>query len=231
MKNVTGYDLVKLMAGSWGTLGVLSEVAFKVLPAPAAAAGLSVGADDVAAAVAAMAAAVGSPHDVSGAAFVPGEGVLVRIEGFAESVAYRAGRLEALLRGHGPVRIERDAGAVAATWRRVAEVAPFHGRAGDVWRVSVRPSAAPGVVAALGGEVMLDWGGGLIWALLPAGSDARARISGLAGVGHATLIRAEPAVRARIAPFSPSPAPLAAIEAGLRRRFDPRGILNPGLMG
>jgi len=239
MKNVTGYDLVKLMAGSWGTLGVMSEVALRLLPAPAAVAVLCLGVEGAAAAVAAMTAALGSPHDVTGAAWLPGQGVLIRVEGLAQSVTYRAGRLGSLLAGHGPLQVERDPEACAAIWRRVAEVAPFHGRAGDVWRISARPSVAPAIVAALGGEVMLDWGGGLIWALLPEGSDARARIAAggaaagqsAAGIGHATLIRASPAVRARIAPFQPEPPALAALSAGIRARFDPRGILNPGLMG
>jgi glycolate oxidase FAD binding subunit len=74
----------------------------------------------------------------------------------------------------------------------------------------------------------MDWGGGLVWLLLPEGTDLRARLAGLPG--HATLVRAAPETRARIAPFAPEPAPVAALSAALRARFDPRGILNPGLM-
>lgn len=229
MKNVTGYDLVKLMAGSWGTLGVLTEVALKVLPVPAAAATLVVAAEGATAAVAAMSAALGSPHDVTGAAFLPGEGVLIRIEGFAASVEYRADKLEGLLVSHGPVRIETDPDRVADLWQRVANVSLFAGKGGDVWRLSVRPSDAPALVAALACEYMLDWGGGLIWALLPEGEDARARLGSFKG--HATLIRAAEDTRARIAPFHPEPPALAKISADLRARFDPKGILNSGLMG
>ena len=229
MKNVTGYDLVKLMAGARGTLGVLTEVSLKVLPAAATAATLVVAAGGATAAVAAMSAALGSPHDVTGAAFLPGEGVLIRVEGLAGSVEHRADRLEGILAEHGPVRIESDPNRIAELWRRVAEVAPFHGHGGEVWRLSVRPTDAPAVVALLAGEYLLDWGGGLIWALLPEGEDPRARLSGFGG--HATLFRAPEAVRAKIAPFHPEPAALAALSAGLRARFDPKGILNPGLMG
>jgi glycolate oxidase FAD binding subunit len=229
MKNVTGYDLVKLMAGSWGTLGVLTEVALKVLPVPAAAATLIVGAEGATAAVAAMSTALGSPHDVTGAAFLPGEGVLIRIEGFAASVEYRADRLEGLLAPHGPVRIETDPVRVSAHWRRVANVSLFADKGGDVWRLSVRPSEAPALVAQLACEYMLDWGGGLIWALLPEGEDARARLGSFRG--HATLIRASEDTRARIATFHPEPPALAKISAELRARFDPKGILNAGLMG
>jgi len=226
MKNVTGYDLVRLMAGSWGTLGVLSEVALKVLPAPGAAATLVLRGLDDAAAVAAMARALGSPYEVSGAAHWPGEGTFLRIEGLAASVAYRAGRLAEMFPG---AEVENDAGAVAARWRRVRDVAPFHARAGDVWRLSLRARDAAGIAARTGGQVLYDWGGGLVWVLVAEGCDLRARLGAFAG--HATLVRAAPETRARIAPFPPEPAAVAALGHGLRAKFDPRGILNPGLMG
>ncbi len=149
MKNVTGYDLVKLMAGSWGTLGVLSEVSLKVLPAPEAAAVLVLAGLDPAAAVGAMTAALRSPYDVTGAAHGPW-GTLLRIEGFTGSVDYRAGRLAEVLAPFGEVRVERDGAAVAALWQAVRDVAPFHGGDGAVWRVSLRPSDAAGFLAALG---------------------------------------------------------------------------------
>lgn len=229
MKNVTGYDLVKLMAGSWGTLGVLTEVAFKVLPAPEAAATLSLAGLSELQAVEAMAVALGSPFEVTGAAHLPEEGrTLLRIEGFATSVAYRAGRLADLMAPFGGVEVEEGAEAVARRWQAVRDVEAFAGQAGDVWRVSVKPTDGPGIAACIGGRVMFDWGGGLIWALVPEGTDLRARLGAFAG--HATLLRAAPETRGRIAPFQPEPAPLAAIAAELKRRFDPRGILNPGLM-
>ncbi len=229
MKNVTGYDLVKLMAGSWGTLGVLSEVAFKVLPAPAAAASLSLSGLSHTRAVAAMAAALGSPFEVNGAAHLSQTGqTLLRIEGFAASVAYRAERLADLMAPFGAVTVNTDAAMVCAIWRDVRDVAGFAGRAGDVWRVSVKPSDAPALAARIGGDVIFDLGGGLIWALVPEGSDLRARLGDF--TGHAMLIRADAATRGRIASFQPEAAPLAAIAARLRATFDPRGILNPGLM-
>ncbi|MDO6584874.1 FAD-binding protein [Salipiger sp. 1_MG-2023] len=220
MKNVTGYDLVKLMAGSFGTLGVLTEVAFKVLPKPAAQAMLVLEGLSVAEAVAAMSRALGSAFDVTGAAHDPLAGrTLLRIEGFEGSVDYRAERLQALLAG----RIERDVVVVEEAWRGIRDVAPFHGRAGDVWRISCKPSDAPEVAARLGGDLLLDWGGGLVWALLPTGTDARAALAGIGG--HATLVRGASQPR-----FAPQPEAVAAIAKGLQARFDPRGILNPGLM-
>ncbi|WP_116132661.1 FAD-binding protein [Tropicimonas sp. IMCC34043] len=234
MKNVTGYDLVRLLAGSRGTLGVLSEVSLKVLPRPEAAASLRIqGLSDVEA-VAALAAALGSPFEVTGAAHSPRgtEGTpetLIRVEGFAESVAYRSERLCALLADRGEIAVETEPGRVAAIWSGLRDVAAFAGRPGDVWRVSVRPSDGPRVGAAVqGAEVIYDWGGGLVWVLAEAGSDLRAALAGISG--HASLVRAAPDTAARLRAVPPEPAPVAALSAGLRARFDPRGILNPGLM-
>ncbi|MCR8722742.1 FAD-binding protein [Frigidibacter sp. ROC022] len=223
MKNVTGYDLARLVAGSRGALGVITEVALKVLPRPEAAATITIEVPDAAAAVSALSAALGSPYDVTGAAYWPGRGALVRIEGFAGSVAYRARELERLLAPAGAVSVESDADAVAALWRDIRDVAPFQGKAGDVWRLSVKPSDAPGLAARLEAESLLfDWGGGLIWALLPEGTDARARLGPFAG--HATLMRAAPETRARIATLQPQQPAVEALVTGLRARFDPRGL-------
>ena len=220
MKNVTGYDLVKLLAGSWGSLGVLSEVSFKVLPTPSSAATLILRGLSDHAAVAAMAAALGSPFEVNGAAHWPGEGTFLRIEGLSASVAYRATELVRHLAGHGVAEIEDG----AARWPAIRDVAPFHNRAGDVWRIAVKPSDAPQITARLGAEAVLyDWGGGLIWALMAPGTDLRGRIGSYQG--HATRIRGAAATPA----FQPEPAPLAALTSGLRAKFDPRGILGAGM--
>ncbi|MCF6316659.1 MAG: FAD-binding protein [Marinosulfonomonas sp.] len=224
MKNVTGYDLVKLMAGAYGTLGVISEVAFKVLPDVEVSACVVLHGLSAQRAVAAMAAALGSPFEVSGAAH-DGVRTLLRIEGFAASVAYRAERLQNLLAEFGEAEVEADPARVASIWQGVRDVAPFHGEPGDVWRISVKPSDAPEVLANLGAkDVLLDWGGGLIWVLMPLGADVRAKMGDVRG--HATLVRGTGFAR-----FQPEPAPLAAITAGLRSQFDPRSILNAGLMG
>jgi glycolate oxidase FAD binding subunit len=229
MKNVTGYDLVKLMAGSRGTLGVLTEVAFKVLPAPQAAASLELRGLDPGQAVAALSAALGAPYEVSGAAHLVEEArTLVRIEGFEAQVAYRAERLSEVLAPWGAAAVARDPAGIAATWAGVRDVTAFAGRPGDVWRLSVRPSAGPAALAALGAPpAVMDWGGGLIWALMPEGTDARADLAGIAG--HATLVRASAATHARLGTLHPEPAPLARLAADLRARFDPRGLFAPAL--
>ncbi|RID93308.1 FAD-binding protein [Gemmobacter lutimaris] len=210
MKNVTGYDLVKLLAGSRGRLGVLTEVALKVLPRPETEATLCLtGLSDVQA-VAALSAALGSPYEVTGAAHLPGQGTYLRIEGFEGSVRYRLERLRGVLAPYG-------AGAeVASPWAAIRDVTALAGRAGDLWRLSLRPSEAPGVVARLGAEaVVYDWGGGLVWALMAPGSDVAGRLGRFSG--HATCLRG-----AGAAPTEP-PA-IAALTGGLRRQFDPRGV-------
>ena len=237
MKNVTGYDLVRLMSGSWGTLGVLTEIAVKVLPAPQSSATLRLSGLAPGDAVAAMAAALGSPFEVTGAAHLPGDGTggatLLRLEGFEDSVVYRAGRLADLLRSHGEVVVERDADVVAATWASVRDAAPFHGVPGDVWRLSLRASQAADVLARVAGACdlrgwFMDWGGALLWLRVAEGTDLRALADRFEG--HATLVRAAVETRTRIAPFPPDPPAVAALSRGLRARFDPRGILNAGLM-
>ena len=235
MKNVTGYDLVKLLAGSRGTLGVLTEVSFKVLPAPAAEATLVARGLDPAAAVAAMARALGSPYEVTGAAHLDAGGdaqTLLRIEGMEGSVAYRRGALlDRMGAGWDVVAAEES----RALWAGVRDVAPLAGRAGAVWRIAVTPSDAPAVLAALraAGDAVpavIDWGGALIWALTTGTDAAALRATVAARGGHATLWRPGPGTEGAPA-FHPEPAPLAALSAGLRARFDPRGILNPGLLG
>ncbi|MFT3973268.1 MAG: FAD-binding protein [Amaricoccus sp.] len=223
MKNVTGLDLVKLLAGSHGTLGILTEVAFKVLPAAAETATLVFDGHDLATAGRAMRAALATPYGVSGAAHADGR-TLLRVEGFPASVAHRGAALATALARFGAARIEPGPGP----WAAIRDAGTLAGREGALWRISVKPTDGPGVAASLApAEVVLDWAGGLVWALAPEAIDVRARL----GVpGHATLVRASAAAKARWGVFAPEPAPVAALSDGLRARFDPRGILNPGLM-
>ncbi len=229
MKNVTGYDLVKLMAGSWGTLGVLSEVALKVLPQAETQATVKIHGLDTDKAVQVMSRALGSPFEVSGAGYDPEtQEVILRLEGFEASVAYRAGRVREILRDFGE-GVVMDAAQSAGVWEELRDVKAFHGCEGDVWRLSVKPSQAPELVTRLEADAfMLDWGGGLIWALVPTGTDLRARAGQFEG--HATLVRASAATKARLGMFQMMSPALEAINAGLRARFDPKGIFNQGLM-
>ncbi|MFN3294502.1 MAG: glycolate oxidase subunit GlcE, partial [Gemmobacter sp.] len=221
MKNVTGYDLVKLMAGSRGVLGVMTEVSLKVQAMPETEATLLVEGLDDAAGLACLRTALGSPFDVSGAARHSGRS-LIRVEGMAGSVAYRVGRLKALVGGEVTALEAADS---AALWRGVRDVVPLQGKAGEIWRIATLPTAAAGIVAGLGGEAVWDWGGGLIWLHLDPGRGPEVA-SAVAGKGHATLVRGQGG------PVFPPEAPeVAALVAGVKAAFDPRDILNRGMMG
>jgi len=233
MKNVTGYDLVRLMAGSWGTLGVLSEVALKVLPDTEAQRTLVIEGLNDARAAQAMAKALGSPFEVTGAAHVTGARTLFRVEGFAHGLQPRAEKLARLLASFGQVHINEDQDKSQTIWREIRDVTAFCGQPGNVWRVSLKPSDGPLLGARLRDicdpGLIYDWGGGLVWALLPEGVDLRTHLHGMGG--HARLERASDHDRKRFGTFQPETAPLATISAGLRLKFDPRAVLNPGLLG
>jgi glycolate oxidase FAD binding subunit len=250
VKNVTGYDLSKLMAGSWGTLAVLTEVTFKVLPAAETEVTLALRGLTEEGAAAAMAHALGSSAEVSGAAHLP-EGVtgrviggvlagkastLLRIEGVGPSVDYRAARLRDLLRPAGEID-EIDAERSRALWREIRDCAPFaDATQKPVWRVSMAPSEGHRMVLALrkqaGADAFYDWQGGLIWLRMEADPEAdilRMLVQKFGG-GHATLVRAPAAVRAAAAVFEPQQPALAVLTKQLKAQFDPEGILNPGRM-
>ncbi len=224
MKNVTGLDLARLLAGSHGTLGVVTEVALKVLPAPEAVLTLTLPGLDTARAVAALSAALASPFEVTGAAHDAETGTTrLRIEGFASALPTRAERLATLLAPWGAADM-----ADADPWPAIRDVTDFAGREGDVWRLSLRPSEAPMVLAQAGGAQRLDWGGARAWVLVPEGTDLRARL-GPHGA-RASLVRASAETRAALGAFPPEAPAVAGLSRRLRERFDPRGILNPGLM-
>ncbi|WP_082023087.1 FAD-binding protein [Leisingera sp. ANG-S5] len=234
MKNVTGYDLVKLMCGAHGTLGVLTEVSLKVLPKPECSGTLVWHGLGWVASLKVFCEALKSPYDVTGAGRVPqgaaGKSMTyIRVEGFEDSVKYRLTELRRLFSDLKPDELNIDAEENAQIWQSLRDAEPFHGKAGDVWRTSVKPTDMLKVTGQRDFEHVVDWGGGLIWSLVPEGEDLRQKLANVPG--HATLVRASADTRARIGVFQPQPAPLAAISEGLRWQFDPRGILNPGLMG
>jgi glycolate oxidase FAD binding subunit len=254
VKNVTGYDLCKLIAGSWGTLAAMTDVTIKTLPrAETEATVLVLNLDDTTARKA-MAAATGSFADVSAAAHLPvgAAGRIAeiasaktavtafRLEGVAPSVVERKTVLEKLLAAFGALG---SLGEIASRtlWRAVRDVTPFAaaGPAGsrDLWRISTAPTHGPNVGRTLAekadAELLYDWAGGLIWAALPASNDASAplvRAAVTAAGGHATLIRAPAAVRAAVEVFTPEEPALAALTARVRAGFDPQGVLNAGRM-
>lgn len=243
MKNVTGLDLVKLQSGAHGTLGVLTEVTFKVLPRPETTATMVFDGLDDARAVAALSAALGSPFEVSAAAHLPagtaGQGAqtLLRFENFAASIDYRFKALAELLKAFGTPRRLDDA-ASTALWADIRDCAPLvEPRDAAVWRVSLKPSDAPSRVAAIRASIpqlrhFYDWGGGLVWLAVPASDDAGAALirAAIAGKGHATLVRASDAIRASVPVFEPEVAAIAALSKRIKVSFDPDRIINPGRM-
>jgi len=284
MKNVTGYDLSKLLTGSWGTLAAITELTLKVLPAPEIVTTLALHGLSDAMATAAMTAALGSSHEVSGAAHLPARAAtraalgnaaatILRLEGFARSVAARASALSDELAGFGAAARLED-GPSRLLWRQVRDVAPLLDpgplplpppargggfqnlspplaggdgarsapgeglnppNTGPLWRVSTAPTHGHKLVAALApAEALYDWGGGLVWLALGEGEEdagaARLRAALAPLGGHATLIRAPAAVRARVPVFEPQPPALAALTRRVKASFDPRNVLNPGRM-
>ena len=258
VKNVTGYDVCKLITGAWGTLAVMTEVTLKVMPRAEAERTIVLrGLDDIDANKA-MTAALGSPYDISGAAHLPGSALrtvqgllgeiaapdqsatLIRLEGITASAASRAGSLAKLLQSYGTAEIIED-NQSSALWAEIRDVVPFAASGPramwPVWRI-VCPPASGGklgqeIAKRSQGEVVYDWGGGLIWAALPPSVDAQApqlrKLVDAAG-GHATLIRGSEDVRRAIDVFHPQAAGVAALGDRVRKSFDPKTILNRGRM-
>ena len=233
LKNVTGLDLCKLLTGSHGTLGVITEVTVKVLPAPETSGTIAIPGLTAADAVPALSAALGSPFGVSGAAWLPAASgmpsqTLIRIEDFAASVTYRTEKLRQQL-GFPDAAILDDA-ASRMLWRSVRDAEPLP-PAEAIWRVSVRPSAGPGVLAGVPDtKGFLDWGGGLVWLSGPATHATHQAVEAAARAAGGTwmLLRAPDSLRAEVDVIPPEPAPLAAIARRVKDAMDPLGILNPG---
>ncbi|THD77088.1 MAG: glycolate oxidase subunit GlcE [Phenylobacterium sp.] len=232
VKNVTGYDLSKLMAGSWGTLAVMTEVTLKVLPKPKTETTLLLFGLQDRRAVEAMTVAMAAPVEVSGAAHLPAAVAAgaplkaemavtaLRLEGFDASVKARVDSLAAALKPFG--RVDRlDAALSRGFWAQVREVEAFHKDSRPLWRVSVPPATGWRIGEAVG-EVLYDWGGGLVW--VPSHDAAAVHSLARAAGGHATLYRSEATCTA----FEPLEDRLATLTARIKAAFDPDGLLNPG---
>jgi glycolate oxidase FAD binding subunit len=249
VKNVTGYDLSKGLAGSWGTLAVATELTFKVLPRSETELTVAILGLQEDQAAAAMALAMGSSAEVSGAAHLPetvrrhfidgafaAPATVLRVDGFAPSVEARFEQLRTLI---GPeFRIERlEAETSRRLWREIRDVKPYaDGTGRPVWRVSIAPMEGHKLVLGLrlhaGVDVYYDWQGGLIWMRMEGDPEAELVRRGIKALGgHAMLIRADAGTRAAVPVFEPQPSALAALTKRLKEQFDPHDILNPGRMG
>lgn len=224
VKNVTGYDLPKLMAGSWGRIGAMTELTVKVLPAPREVVTLAARDLDPAAAHAAMACALGSNAEVSAAAALSDGTVLLRVAGFAPSVAARCAALPGLLAGHCELKEMAEAEPL---WLQAMTGAGLKGAVR--WDVHLPPRAAPELIAALpaGAEWAMDWGGGRVWVGTDAEDDSVRAAAGRLG-GEARLVLAPETMRAKVPAFHPRAKGVLALEARVRRAFDPKGVFATG---
>ena len=233
VKNVTGYDMPKLLTGSYGTLAALTSIILKVLPRPESEETIVLEGLDDTEAVAALSLAMQSSCEVSGAAHIPGEATYLRLEGIAPSVAYRRDQLAKAL-GR-PIQVLATRSSMAK-WQSIRDATMFaDNRSRPLWRLSVTPSDAPGIVKKLRTRTELrccyDWAGGLLWIELPQSADAgTAMIRGALASGHAMLFRAPDAMRAALDVFQPQAPALAALSARVKVSFDPQHLFNPGRM-
>ena len=243
MKNVTGYDMSKLMTGSFGTLAVLTEITVKVLPKAETEETLVLTGLSEAEAVAVMTEASGLPHEVSSFAHLPAalngghSQTALRLEGPEVSVVQR----KAALTGHFRARCKEIASLAGPAsdgfWANIRDCQPLAGLEANIWRISTTPTNGAQLVETLRltGVPLLrhyyDWAGGLIWLALAPQADpsiASTIRAAVAGHGHATLMRASDAMRAQVPVFHPQPAALAALSARVKHNFDPENILNRG---
>ena len=250
VKNVTGYDLTKLMCGSWGTLGIMTQVSVKVLPAAEKTRTVLISGLSASAASSVMAEALSSPHEVTAAAYLPeavtahssvayisGAGssiTAIRVEGPPVSVSVRNAALRELMAPHGEIE-ELHGHNSGRFWQEVRDVAPLIGEGDAIWRLAVPPASGGSVLDQLGNHAIdgfLDWSGGLVWCAAPADAVNAATIRTLADEtgGHAMLVRAPDVLKAEVPVFHPQPETRAGLTRRIKEGFDPAGILNPGRM-
>ena len=248
MKNVTGYDLSKLMAGSFGTLAIMDEITIKVLPAPETSLSLVVSCLDLVSAQAACSAAFASAHEPTAACILPremaskleldGDGYIavIRLEGVSVSVTDRYAKMQKLLSAYGELTSLTEAKSVML-WQQIRDSAVFDASDDQIWKVSVAPTACVDIMTDIQSShnvrYFMDWAGGLIWLAGSGdrlGADIRAAVEARGG-GHATLVRASNSLRGNASVFQPQASALMALHTRIRRAFDPKQLLNPGRMG
>ncbi|HEY4078414.1 MAG TPA: FAD-binding protein [Rhizomicrobium sp.] len=230
VKNVTGFDLPKLMCGAYGTLGVLTEVTFRVYPKPTHAAILCLADVTPEVGFVALRKVANSALEPAGLAYLPasmmpgvGQGAaLIKLEGASKPLEEKLALAHGLL-GHAMHRIEDDPFAGIGCGDKFADIP------GDIWRVFVAPSDAPRLAKELAATHWLgDWAGGMLWVAAPASDAARIRAIAASVNGQAMLLRASAESRSQLGLFAPQPPALAALTRSVRAAFDPLSLFNPG---
>lgn len=234
VKNVTGYDLPKLLAGSWGRLAAITELTLKVLPRPRTVVTMLAEGLDDRAAIALMARALGSYADVSAAAHLPAWGdssqastTLLRVAGFPRSVEARCEQLPAIVCELAELR-RANADEAERLWHDVRYAIPLDGP--TLWRVHLPASRAChflAKMAPLNARWLLDWGGALIW-LACEEPPAAIRAAAAECSGQAALVRAPSHLWETVPAQHPRSAGIGALESRVRRAFDPNGVFETG---
>ncbi|GJM02919.1 MAG: 2-hydroxy-acid oxidase [Rhodomicrobium sp.] len=252
MKNVAGYDLAKFMANSWGTLGVMTDVTMKLLPAPVDECTLFMYGLGEDIALEALRAAVATPYEISGAVYLNQEhahscleGVTyvrdksvtaMRLENTSKSIAYRSERIRDLLSAFGDIYyIDQPESQIF--WQNMRQLMFLSEPEDAIWRISTTPrkayQSARQIKKLVDAKVSYDWAGGLLWVTTRGVSDMGSsdirRIVAEAG-GFATLIRPGAGASSDVSPFHPLDPSHMKLTKGIKDMFDPNGVLNPGRM-
>lgn len=237
VKNVTGYDLSKVLSGSFGTLGPLTELCFKVWPKPETQQTLAIDNLDTAAAVQLMLNFAGRPCEITGLAHLPTHNAqdtqtCVRVEGPAPAVQ---SQLEGLKKNiYNEVALLAESESIAF-WKDLRELTPFQPGPEEVlWRFAIPPASALNLLENLKSFELqrwgLDWGGALLWGLFPQDTSAETL--------HRTAIKcdgnawrfAHNTEDTNEEAFTPLSSGVEKLNNRLKQSFDPKNIFNPGIM-
>jgi glycolate oxidase FAD binding subunit len=233
VKNVTGFDLPKLVCGAFGTLCVLTELTFRVFPKPRCSSTVALTNVAPEEGFAALRKIWHSALEPSGLAYLPGGSglladtgkgaALIRFEAAEKPLAEKCVAASLLVGQTTPIA---QGDALFAT---IGSGAVFANSGSDVWKVFLPPSEAARVALAAAAPLWLgDWAGSVLWLGLPGAEGPRLRALAAEAGGHAQLLRASPEHRAKLGMFAPKPAALEAISARVRAAFDPLSLFNPG---
>jgi glycolate oxidase FAD binding subunit len=249
IKNVTGFDISRLMCGAFGTLGVLTELTLRVVPLPPRTASFALSMSSAEEGLRALRQAAVLPVDPTGLAYLP-EPVLkasvaaragsfggaagiavIRLEGAPSALTEKLAILRQTFGGFDAVTFTD--GVTGSLFREIGNGGVFINRATDIWRLCVPSSAAHEAVERSGAQFWYaDWAGGLLWLGLNGDEQTATRLRGLTARlgGHATLMRASTAARDSLQVFEPEAPARAGLTQTVKAAFDPHRLFNPGRM-